>query len=68
MQDFVILNGVHFSNMNVKAKFSWLQTLISINEYNLNIKLKDEIWAVFLRVYTILLTGIIYVFIPFPTL
>lgn len=66
MRDFVVLNGVHFSNVNVKAKLNWFERINSINEKNLNINLKDEIQAMFVRLYTILSSGIIYVFIPFP--
>lgn len=66
MEDFVVLNGVHFSNVNVKAKLNWCERIYSINEKNLNINLKDEIRATLERLYTILSTGIIYVFILFP--
>lgn len=69
MEDFVALNGVYFSNVNVKAKLNWCERIYSINEKNLNINLKDEIRATLGRLYTILSilsTGIIYVFILFP--
>lgn len=69
MEDFVVLNGVYFSNVNVKAKLNWCERIYSINEKNLNINLKDEIRATLGRLYTILSilsTGIIYVFILFP--
>lgn len=49
------------------SKAERLERINSIKEYNLNVNLKDEIWVTFVRVNTILLTGIIYVFALFLT-